>query len=94
MVLPTKEITVMPTSKTAALIAYIRGKIASGEWPAGHQLPSRIELMREHQLSITVVRDAQTYLRTLGELVSIPGVGYFVPDHPTPDRGTPDDLLP
>lgn len=79
MVLRTREINV-PTSKTQSLIDYMRAKIASGEWPPGHQLPSRADLMREHQLSITVVRDAQKHLLLLGELVSVPGVGYFVPD--------------
>lgn len=79
MVLPTREFTV-PTSKTQALIDFIRGKISSGEWPPGHRLPSRAELMREHGVSITVVRDAENYLRALGELVSVPAVGYFVPE--------------
>lgn len=79
MVLPTREITV-PTSKTQALIDHIRARIASGEWPPGHRLPSRAELMREHEVSITVVRDAENYLRALGELVSVPAVGYFVPE--------------
>lgn len=83
MVLPTREITV-PTSKTQHLIDHFRAQITSGAWPPGHQLPSRADLMREHQVSLTVVRDAQNYLRTLGELTSVPGVGYFVPDRPTP----------
>lgn len=79
MSLPTREITV-PTSKTQWFIDYIRGQIASGAWPPGHKLPSRTELMREHEVSLTVVRDAQNYLRAVGELVSIPGVGYYVPE--------------
>lgn len=81
MVGQTREITV-PTSKTQSLIDYIREKIASGAWPPGHQLPSRPELMREHRVSLTVVRDAQKYLDTLGELTSVPGVGWYVADHP------------
>lgn len=79
MVLLTREIT-MPTSKTGALIEHFRAKIASGEWPPGHRLPSRTELMREHGVSITVVRDAQKELLLRGELVSVPAVGYFVPE--------------
>lgn len=83
MVSPTREITMpTPTSKTQALIDYFRAKIASGEWPPGYKLPSRPELMREHDVSLTVVRDAQSHLRTLGELVSVPAVGYFVPERP------------
>jgi DNA-binding FadR family transcriptional regulator len=82
MVLRTREIT-LPTSKTQALIDFIRAKIASGEWPPGHRLPSRPELMREHGVSLTVVRDAQHTLRTLGELESVPAVGYFVADRPS-----------
>lgn len=81
LVLLTREI-IMPTSKTQAFIDHIRSKIASGEWPPGYQLPSRVELMAEHRVSLTVVRDAQNYLRTLGELVSVPSVGYFVPEEP------------
>ena len=79
MALRTREIT-MPTSKTQGFIDYIRGQISSGAWPPGRKLPSRIELMREHGVSLTVVRDAQNYLRAVGELVSIPGVGYYVPE--------------
>jgi DNA-binding GntR family transcriptional regulator len=82
MVLRTREITMPPASKTQRFIDYIRGKIASGEWPPGYQLPSRAELMREHRVSLTVVRDAQNYLRAVGELVSVPSVGYFVPGEP------------
>lgn len=80
MGLRTREITMPPTSKTQGFIDYIRGKIASGEWPPGHQLPSRQDLMREHHVSLTVVRDAQNYLRAVGELLSVPSVGYFVPE--------------
>lgn len=79
MVLPTREIT-MPVSKTQALINYIREQIASGAWPPGHRLPSRPELMAEHGVSLTVVRDAENQLRLLGELESVPSVGYFVPE--------------
>lgn len=81
MVLLTREITMpTPTSKTQALMDYIRGKIASGDWPPGHRLPSRPELMAEHGVSLTVVRDAENTLRLLGELESVPSVGYFVPE--------------
>jgi DNA-binding FadR family transcriptional regulator len=79
MVLLTREIT-MPTTKTQALMDHIRDKIASGDWPPGHRLPSRPELMTEHGVSLTVVRDAENTLRLLGELESVPSVGYFVPE--------------
>lgn len=79
MVLLTREIT-MPTSKTQALMDYIRAQIASGKWPPGHRLPSRPDLMAEHGVSLTVVRDAENTLRLLGELTSVPSVGYFVPE--------------
>jgi DNA-binding GntR family transcriptional regulator len=81
MVLLTREIT-MPTSKTQALMDYIRAQIASGAWPPGHRLPSRPELMTEHGVSLTVVRDAQKELLLRGELESVPSVGYFVPERP------------
>lgn len=83
MVMRTREITLPPTSKTQALVAYMRAKIASGEWPAGYKLPSRPQLMLEHGVSLTVVRDAQNELRILGELTSVPAVGYFVPGEPS-----------
>lgn len=79
MVVRTREIT-LPTSKTQALINFIREQIASGEWPAGYQLPSRPELMRTHGVSLTVVRDAQKELVLRGELVSVPSVGVYVPE--------------
>lgn len=79
MALRTREIT-LPTSKTQALINFIREQIASGAWPPGYQLPSRPELMRVHAVSLTVVRDAQKELLLRGELVSVPSVGYFVPE--------------
>jgi DNA-binding FadR family transcriptional regulator len=82
MVLLTREIT-MPTSKTQALMDYIRAQIASGAWPPGHRLPSRPELMAAHGVSLTVVRDAENTLRLLGELDSVPSVGYFVPERTT-----------
>ena len=81
MALPTREITV-PTSKTQALIDAIRQKIRSGEWQPGQQIPSRPELMREFGVSLTVVRDAQKVLVWREELVSVPSVGFFVPEHP------------
>lgn len=81
MVVRTREIT-LPTSKTQALIDYMRARIASGEWPPGYRLPSRPLLMAQHGVSLTVVRDAQNELRLLGELESVPSVGYFVPDRP------------
>jgi GntR family histidine utilization transcriptional repressor len=79
MVVPTREI-IVPVSKTQKLIDHIRAQIASGAWPPGYRLPSRPELMREHNVSLTVVRDAQKELLLRGELVSLPAVGYFVPE--------------
>lgn len=79
--LPTREIT-MPVSKTQQLIDHIRHQISTGAWPPGHRLPSRQALMAQHHVSLTVVRDAQNELRILGELESVPGIGYFVPDRP------------
>jgi GntR family transcriptional regulator len=79
--LPTREIT-MPVSKTQQLIDHIRRQIATSAWPPGHRLPSRQALMAEFGVSLTVVRDAQNYLRAVGELESVPGIGYFVPQRP------------
>jgi DNA-binding GntR family transcriptional regulator len=38
--------------------------------------------MRDHHVSLTVVRDAQKQLTYQGWLVSVPSVGYFVADDP------------
>ena len=78
MVVRTREISV-PISKTQALIDYFREQIASGAWPPGYRLPARPKLMRQHRVSLTVVRDAQKELVLRGELVSLPSIGIFVP---------------
>lgn len=83
MVVLTREITMPPISKRQALIDAFRSKIASGEWPPGHRLPSRPKLMAEYKVSITTLRSAQEYMRDVThELESLPSVGYFVPERP------------
>lgn len=88
MVLRTREITMPPTSKTQALVEFIREQIALGEWGPGHKLPSRLKLMREHHVSLSVVRDAEKLLVFSGELVSVPSVGVFVPGEPEEEEIT------
>jgi GntR family transcriptional regulator len=64
----------------------IRDKIASGEWPAGKQLPPTDELvtyyaarLRKSNLSRNTVRKAVEKLTDRGELRGLQGVGVFVP---------------
>jgi DNA-binding GntR family transcriptional regulator len=45
----------------------IRAKIASGEWPVGHQLPSHTELQTQYKASTTAVRNALLLLGPRGE---------------------------
>jgi GntR family transcriptional repressor for pyruvate dehydrogenase complex len=75
-----------PMSKTDRLKAHVKEQITSGAWPPGHQLPSRRDLMAEHGVSLTVVRDAQRDLRAEGWLVSQGGVAYWVAENPPIDR--------
>jgi GntR family transcriptional regulator len=66
------------------IIADIRQRIASGEWPPGHKLPSTRELAALYEVrSQSTVRQAITILLETGELRGHQGLGVFVADKPT-----------
>ncbi|WP_326550341.1 winged helix-turn-helix domain-containing protein [Micromonospora sp. NBC_01813] len=66
------------------IIADIRQRIASGEWPPGHRLPSTRELADLYQVrSQSTVRQAITILIETGELYGHQGLGVFVPNETT-----------
>src|SRR5262249_25577384 len=56
----------------------LRGKIESGEWQAGHQLPSENDLVSEYELSRATVRQALQLLENDGLVERIHGRGTFV----------------
>ncbi|MEU3455091.1 winged helix-turn-helix domain-containing protein [Micromonospora sp. NPDC006766] len=63
------------------IIADVRGRIASGEWPPGHKLPSTKALTETYKVgSQSIVRQAITILIETGELYGHQGLGVFVAD--------------
>ncbi|MFF4876333.1 GntR family transcriptional regulator [Micromonospora sp. NPDC000668] len=63
------------------IIADIRERIASGEWPPGHKLPSTKALAEMYEVgSQSTVRQAVTILIETGELYGHQGLGVFVAD--------------
>lgn len=69
------------------IIADIRDRIASGEWPPGHKLPSTSALTEHYRQlydvgSASTVRQAVTLLLETGELEGRQGLGVFVPKTP------------
>jgi GntR family transcriptional regulator len=58
----------------------LRWQIESGELQPGQQLPTELELQKDHGASRNTVRDAIKWLTTLGLVESRPGQGTFVVD--------------
>lgn len=58
----------------------LRAPIESGEWPAGHRLPSESQLMEQFSVSRVTVRLAINALRGEGLIVTRQGRGSFVRD--------------
>jgi DNA-binding LacI/PurR family transcriptional regulator len=56
----------------------ISARIASGEWPAGTQLPTEAELETELQVSRVTIRQALSAAVEEGLIVRLPGKGTFV----------------
>jgi GntR family transcriptional regulator len=68
----------MATSKTQRIIDDITGQIEAGRLRPGDQLPSAAELRAQYEVSITVVRAAVNWLKAVGLVEGVPGVGVFV----------------
>lgn len=66
------------TELARTTLAYLRGKIASGEWPIDSRIPIEPELMAELGVGKTTVREAVRSLASLGMLETLPGRGTFV----------------
>lgn len=56
----------------------LRRRLGAGQHPLGSQLPSIPDLMREFDVSVTVVRQALSQLRSEGLITSHQGKGSFV----------------
>jgi GntR family transcriptional regulator len=56
----------------------IRRRIAVGEWPAGHELPSIRALAADTQVSVITVKRAYSDLEREGVIVTRQGKGTFV----------------
>lgn len=69
------------------IIEQVRQRIALGDWPAGHPLPSIRELSAELRVSVITVKRAYFELEREGAIVTRQGVGSVVAEVPDlPDR--------
>ena len=59
-----------PTAFYAQLASVLRGKILTGDWPDGHEIPTLKEFCKEYKLSRVTVRQAVSMLAKEGLLVS------------------------
>lgn len=66
------------SQKARDTLAFLRGKIASGEWAIGELIPKEPELMELMGVGKSTVREAVRSLATLGMLQTVQGVGTFV----------------
>lgn len=73
------------------VIADIRARVASGEWPVGHKLPTNAALLEMYRtqleapnLANATVQQAITILKESGELRGHQGVGVFVAEGASP----------
>lgn len=67
----------MAAHRTEELVAVLRRRIVEGEIASGEKLPSENELIAEHGVSRTVVREAITRLRADGLVRTRRGAGSF-----------------
>lgn len=65
----------------------LRGRIASGEIPAGRRLPSQTELEQAFDLSRNTIKKALDVLKAEGLVETAPGRGLFVREVPDENAG-------
>jgi DNA-binding FadR family transcriptional regulator len=77
------------------LVTELSRRICSGELPRATKLPTESEVMAEHGVSRTVVREAISRLQASGLVETRHGVGTFVKDIPSPSgfRIDPDSIV-
>jgi DNA-binding FadR family transcriptional regulator len=68
----------MVTSLTRLVIDDISQQIDNGVLKPGGRLPSAAQLRQRYGVSITVVRGAVQWLKAIGLVEGVPGVGVFV----------------
>jgi DNA-binding GntR family transcriptional regulator len=80
----------MATPYYQRIVADIRARIASGQWPPGHRLPGNFALrdlyrdqFRSPTLALATVQRALDVLKQTGELRGQQGLGVFVADQVT-----------
>lgn len=66
------------SQKARDTLAFLRSRIASGEWAVGDMIPKENELMELIGVGKSTVREAVRSLATLGMLRPVPGSGTFV----------------
>ena len=62
------------------IVEQIRRRIAVGDWPPGHELPSIRALAATTQVSVITVKRAYSDLERDGVIATRPGKGSFVAD--------------
>lgn len=80
----------MSPNLTSSLVEHLRRAIVEGDIPAGEKLPSEAELISEHGISRTVVREALARLKIEGLVHTRKGSGSFAltpPAAPTSEPG-------
>lgn len=66
------------SERARATLAFLRRKIASGEWPVGSRIPIEPELAEMTGVGRSTVREAVRSLATMGMLETLPGRGTYV----------------
>jgi GntR family transcriptional regulator len=80
----------MPRYMYEQITEALRGRIRDGTYPPGSQLPTRVELRKEFQVSDIVITFAMRTLRQQGLVETLPGVGVYVAANVVP-QPPPDE---
>ncbi|MET8624523.1 GntR family transcriptional regulator [Kitasatospora sp. NPDC004669] len=83
----------MPDADYQRIVTDVRRRIADGEWPPGHQLPSRRQMTRMYGVGEGAVRDAITTLRLAGKIEG-PARRRLTVSHPVAVRTLSDPDAP
>lgn len=75
------------------IVEQIRHRIAVGDWPPGHELPSIRALAAMTQVSVITIKRAYFDLEREGVIVTRQGKGSFVADSPNLGARLHDDEL-
>lgn len=81
--MPPPPFPMQPAERLSERLAnWLMQRIESGEWPAGHRLPTEQQMSHDHGVSRTVVREAVSRLKSMGRLSSRQGSGIYVCERP------------